>query len=101
MPQDREGARLSLKLLEARQKLRLRQADMAFHMEVSRLTYWRWEKLGVPDRRYLRQMIKLKLIDLNRKGRLRRYRISDKSKAARKAWRVRRRMKEARQAAEG
>jgi DNA-binding XRE family transcriptional regulator len=101
MPQDAEGARLSLKLLETRQKLGYQQADMAYHFKVSRVTYWRWEKLGVPDVNYLRIMIKLMLQKLNRKARYRRYGVTAKRAAAQKAWRTRKRMKEARQPAEG
>jgi DNA-binding XRE family transcriptional regulator len=96
MPVDREGARLSLKLLEVRQKLGLTQAAMAYYLEVNRLTYWRWEKLGVPKRIYLRKMIKLVLEKMQRRASWRKYKLTAASKASQKAWYTRKRMKEIR-----
>ena len=83
MAKDREGARLSLRLLEIRQRLGYRQADMAYHMKVSALTYWRWEKYGVPNRVYQRMMIKLMLEKLSRKAKHMRYDRGAKGKARR------------------
>ena len=90
MPVDAEGARLSLRLLEMRQKLGIRQDDMAYYFDISRLTYWRWERLGVPQRKYLRQMIKLTLAKLGRKATHRKYHYAKRqprrrAKAAAKA----------------